>query len=88
MNSMPIHHEWQLQEAKNKLSHVLNLAMHNEPQIITLRGKQAAVLISIDSYIKLIRSTSSLSEFFRQSPLMDSDIDLTRDKDTGRDTHL
>ena len=51
MNSMPIHHEWQLQEAKNKLSHVLNLAMHNEPQIITLRGKQAAVLISIDSYI-------------------------------------
>lgn len=81
-------HEWQLQEAKNKLSKVVNLAMEDGPQIITLRGRRAAVVISIDEYMNLTRSSSSLSEFFRQSPLMDSGIDLTRDSDTGRDVDL
>lgn len=81
-------HEWQLQEAKNKLSQVVHCAMQDGPQIITLRGKKAAVLISIDEYQRLTHSSSSLLEFFRQSPLMDSGIDLTRDKDTGRDTDL
>lgn len=88
MSSVPHHHEWQLQEAKNKLSHVINLAMKDEPQIITLRGKKAAVVLSIDSYMQLIRSTSTLSEFFRQSPLKNIENDFTRDEDTGRDTEL
>lgn len=78
MDTLPTHHEWQLHEAKNKLSQVVDLAMHNEPQIITLGGKKAAVIVSIEAYMKLIRSASTLSEFFRQSPLMELNIDLTR----------
>ena len=81
-------HEWQLQEAKNKLSHVVHCAMEDGPQVITLRGKKAAVLISIDEFQRLTHANSSLLEFFRQSPLMDSGIDLTRDQDTGRDVDL
>lgn len=81
-------HEWQLQEAKNKFSQVVNLALNEGPQIITLRGKKTAVLISIDEYLRLNRSPGTLSEFFRQSPLMDSGIDLERDKEEGRDIDL
>lgn len=32
--------------------------------------------------------TYTLSEFFRQSPLMEMEIDLTRNQDTGRDVDL
>lgn len=80
-----ISHEWQLQEAKNKLSKVVSLAMNDGPQIITLRGQKAAVIISIDEYMSLTRSTKKLSTFFRESPLSGLDIDLTRSTDTGRD---
>jgi len=81
-------HKWQLQEAKNKFSHVVHLAMIDGPQIITLRGKEAAVLISITEYDKLTRPIGKLSDFFRQSPLMGSTIDLKRTKDFGRDISL
>jgi prevent-host-death family protein len=40
--------EWQLQEAKNRLSQLVNQAAHDGPQIITVRGKPAAILLSIE----------------------------------------
>ncbi len=44
---------WQLQEAKNKLSELVEHVLHNgEPQMITRRGKPAAVLISVEEYEK------------------------------------
>ncbi len=81
-------HEWQLQEAKNKFSQVVNLALHEGPQVITLRGKKTAVLISIEEYLRLTCPPGTLSQFFRQSPLMDSGIDLKRDKEEGGDIDL
>ena len=44
---------WQLQEAKNKLSELVEHVIANgEPQMITRRGKPAAVLISVEEYEK------------------------------------
>jgi antitoxin Phd len=55
---------WQLQEAKNKFSHVVKKAVDSGPQIITLRGKETAVLISINEYRKLTdKQESSNSQF-------------------------
>ena len=45
---------WQLQEAKNKLSEVVDEAMQNGPQLITRRGLEAAVVISFADYRKMI----------------------------------
>jgi len=76
---------WQLQEAKNKFSQLVDKAMHDEPQIVTKHGNNAVVVISIDEYEKLTKPEIDLVEFFIQSPLHGLNIDITRNKDTPRD---
>ena len=80
--------EWQLQEAKNRLSRVVEEARRGKPQTITLRGTPAAVVLSFDQYQELTRSRSPLSEFFRSSPLCDVELDLERSPDVGREVDL
>lgn len=79
---------WQLQEAKNKLSRVVAEAGKSGPQVITVRGKEAAVLMSADDYRKLVRREGSLAQFFQDSPLHGVELDLKRSRDTGREVEL
>lgn len=79
---------WQLQDAKNRFSQVVDLARTEGPQTITLRGKEAAVVISIEDYRRLTRPQPRLSDFLRASPLAGQDLDLTRHDDDGRDVDL
>lgn len=71
---------WQVQEAKNKLSQVIEEAIESGPQVITRRGAETAVVISYDEYRRLVLAQQSVSEFFRGSPLVDAGLDLTRDR--------
>ena len=80
--------EWQLQEAKNRLSQVVEQALHNGPQTITLRGKPSAVVVSFEEYRKLTMPRTGLSQFFRQSPLCEVELDLTRSADLSREVEL
>lgn len=73
---------WQIQEAKNKLSKVVEEAIEKGPQILTRRGVEVAVVLSFAEYLELKKKQTPLSEFFRQSPL--SDLDLKRDKSPVR----
>ena len=41
---------WQLQEAKNKLSKLVDEAMTSGPQIITRRGVEVAIVLSVEEY--------------------------------------
>jgi prevent-host-death family protein len=77
--------EWQLQEAKSKLSEVVEEALQRGPQVITKRGRQTAVVLSYADYRKMLLSQKKLSEFFRESPLAGVDLDLTRDSSPVRD---
>jgi prevent-host-death family protein len=80
---------WQLQEAKNKFSQVVQEALDGDPQIITRRGVEAVVVLSVAEYRKMLASRSRLSEFFRQSPLTDVELDVERDtSDARRDVEL
>lgn len=85
---LPHEREWQLQEAKNRLSQVVDSALHDGPQTITLRGKPAAVLVSFEEFKKLTQPRSTLSQFFRQSPLHDAELDLSRSTDFSREVEL
>ena len=90
-NKVPrLHHdrEWQLQEAKNSLSQVVNSALHDGPQTITLRGKPTAVVVSIEEYRKLTLPRVALSTFFEQSPFYGVDLDLGRSADLPREVDL
>jgi len=44
---------WALQDAKNKLSEVVRAAERGEPQIVTRRGVETAVVISRDDFDRL-----------------------------------
>ena len=75
---------WQLQEAKSKLSEVVEEALSAGPQLITRRGVETAVLLSYADYQRLLFNRQKLSDFFRQSPLVGVDLDLTRDASPAR----
>ncbi|MBN1761186.1 MAG: type II toxin-antitoxin system Phd/YefM family antitoxin [Chitinispirillaceae bacterium] len=77
---------WQIQDAKNKLSEVIEHAVNEGPQEITRHGKKTAVLLSMKQYMKLQRRKGSISDFFRNSPL--AGIDLERKKDLSRQVDL
>jgi prevent-host-death family protein len=70
---------WQLQEAKNKLSEVIDQAINEGPQVITRHGIEAAIVLSCTEYRQMQIARTPLSTFFRTSPLAGADLDLTRD---------
>lgn len=80
--------EWQLQQAKSRFSELIKQVVNFGPQIVTVRGKAEAVVLSKADYDRLVRGSQgqSLVGFLRQSPLAElaEDIDLSRDKDSGR----
>jgi prevent-host-death family protein len=76
---------WQIQDAKNKLSEVITRALTQGPQVITKHGEKTVVVVSYTEYEKLRKSQGKLSDFFRQSPLAGSDLDLSRDKSLPRE---
>ena len=76
---------WQLQEAKNKLSEVVDEAQSHGPQVITKRGVETAIVLSYADYRKLLLNQQKLSEFFRESPLTAVDLDLGRDTSPNRE---
>jgi antitoxin Phd len=78
---------WQLQEAKNKFSEVVEEAIRNGPQVVTKRGVETAIVLSFEDYQKLLLNQQRLSTFFQQSPLADvaDELDLSRDPRPARD---
>ena len=75
---------WQIQEAKNKLSEVLDEAIKHGPQIITKRGVETVIVLSYAEYRKVMLNKKKLSDFFRESPLAEVDLVLRRDKSGPR----
>lgn len=79
---------WQLQEVKHKLSEVIEEALSNGPQVISKRGVETAIVLSYADYRKLLLNQQKLSDFFRNSPLVDVDLDLSRDSNPNREDML
>lgn len=75
---------WQLQEAKARLSEVVKSSQSEGPQLISVRGQAAAVLLSRDDYDRLRCSRPSFVEFLRRSPLRGVDLELERDRSPDR----
>jgi prevent-host-death family protein len=80
--------KWQLQDAKNRFSELVRKAREEGPQVVTLHGRDAVVVVSTEEFNKHSRLRGSLADFFRKSPLAGLDLDLKRDRDTGRKVDL
>jgi prevent-host-death family protein len=76
---------WQLQDAKNKFSEVVERALRDGPQLITRRGEKTAIVMSYEEYVQMKTSQTKLSEFFRASPLTKVNLNLKRDKSLPRE---
>jgi prevent-host-death family protein len=68
---------WQLQEAKAMFSEVIR-ASTQKPQIMTVHGKETAVILSFSDYKNLTSPKPSLFEFFQNSPLRDFELELPK----------
>jgi prevent-host-death family protein len=79
---------WQLQHAKNRFSEVVNQALEQGPQVITRRGTQAVVVLSVEDYQRLCKPKRNLVEFFSDSPLAEAELDLKRSRDRGREIEI
>ena len=75
---------WQLQEAKNRFSEVVRKARDEGPQVITLHGRDAAVVVSAAEYARRAKPRGSLVAFLRKSPLAGTALEVGRSRDTGR----
>lgn len=79
---------WQLQEAKNKLSNLVEHAQHEGPQIVTKHGKETVVVLSVDDYKKLTKPKTNLFKFIQKSSLAGLNLDISRNKEAPREVLL
>jgi prevent-host-death family protein len=86
---------WQVQQAKARLSELIDDAQTKGPQIITKHGSETAVLISIADYRSLSTSNvlaTSLRDYLLDGPKFDDSEnpfeDLRDRSDTGREISL
>jgi antitoxin Phd len=77
---------WQLQDAKNRLSVLVDDAMSKGPETITRHGKPAVVVISVDEFKTTKARKKSILELFE--PIRGLNLDLERDKSLNRDIEL
>jgi len=77
---------WNLADAKNRLTEVVNLALSEGPQTIT-RRKDAVVVISAEKYAELTGQRQGFKEFLMSGPSFEG-LDLKRDQSPMRDVEL
>lgn len=71
---------WPLQDAKNRLSEVVNKAIADRPQVTSRHGVETVIVLSYAEYRALVLRQQSLSQFFRESPLAGEDLDLAHNR--------
>jgi len=83
--------DWPLQDAKNRLSEVVQRARREGPQTVTVRGERAAVVLSAADYDALIRNHPSLVDDLLSGPAWDEALANAVDaraKSPSRDTAI
>ena len=82
---------WKLEDAKNRFSEVVRLALADQPQRVTRNGRDAVVVISAAEYDRLAAPPQNLFEFLQASPLAKAiaedgvDFEIERSSDVPRD---
>jgi antitoxin Phd len=80
---------WKLEDAKARFSEVVRLAATNGPQLVTVRGREAAVILAPREYERLLpkpRGHQPLVRFLQGLGL--DKIEIDRERDTGREIVL
>lgn len=74
---------WQLAEAKNRFSEVVDKTTTEGPQVVTRRGENVAVVISFIEYQRLTVAKPNFYDYVRTGPSLEG-VDLDRDPSPPR----
>lgn len=70
------------------MSEVIEQARSTGPQTITRNGRRAVVVVSADEWERKTKRIGTLAQFFANSPLHDSGLEVKRSKDKLRSSGL
>ncbi len=82
---------WQLQEAKNRLSEVVDLALSEGPQTVTRHGKEVVVIVAkteLDRRHGTRGRRGTVVSFLRGLAFSGARLDLARSTDLDRGVDL
>lgn len=75
---------WQLQDAKSRFSEVVDLSLREGPQMVTRRGEEAVVVLSVREYRWLTGHTPRLIDCLLNAPRGEAFV-VTRSREPIRD---
>ncbi len=78
---------WQLQEAKQKFSQVVQRAIDEGPQLVTRHGETVVVIVSADEFRRLSGSKLDFADFLVSGPDL-SALEVERATDLPRNSEL
>ena len=78
--------EWNLADAKNRLSEVVNLALTEGPQTVR-RRKDAVVVIAAEEFERLTGKRPAFKDYLAQGESFEG-LALSRDRSPARDVTL
>lgn len=78
--------QWNLADAKNRFSELVNLALTNGPQRVN-RRKDSVMVISLAEYERLKRTRATFKDYLLQGETFDG-VNLERDTSASRDLEL
>lgn len=76
--------EWQLADAKNRFSEMVNRAESEGPQTVLRRGEPVAVLVPVSEYQRTFVPKRSLKDLLMNPPDF-TGVDLSRDQSPERE---
>ncbi len=79
---------WKLEDAKARFSEVVRRARDEGPQAVTVRGHPAVVVIDAETYERLAAPAPELPFVAFLESLALEGLDLTRQRDKGREIEL
>ena len=88
-SKQPVGAAWRLEEAKARFSEVVRRARTEGPQHVTVRGRDAVVVIAVEELARLLPPVvpqQPLLAFLQGLEL--GGVDLERERDLGRDVAL
>jgi antitoxin Phd len=81
---------WQLQDAKNRFSELVNRAIDEGPQTVTRHGQDVVVVISQQEFERrrTAAARGTILGFLRSLHFAGAELDLDRARDRDRDVEL
>ncbi|HLH24575.1 MAG TPA: type II toxin-antitoxin system prevent-host-death family antitoxin [Chloroflexota bacterium] len=79
--------QWQVQEAKQRFSQLVQRAIDEGPQVVTRHGRDVVVVVAADEFRRLTSNKPDFKEFLLSGPDL-SALDLERVRDLPRDVDL